>query len=80
MEGGIEINATVTEVQRGVSGISRRTRWRVLYRYEYTAGWPLAGTSRPLLEDAARELRPGDHVLIKVDPGRPERSLFVGRK
>jgi hypothetical protein len=46
-------------------------RWRVLYQYEYTVGWALAGTSRPLPEDAARKLRPGDRVLIKVDLGRP---------
>jgi hypothetical protein len=79
MEGGIEINATVTKVRRG-GGISRRARWRVLYRYEYTVGWPLAGISRPLSENTVSELRPGDQVLIKVDPGRPERSLFVGRR
>jgi hypothetical protein len=79
MEGGIEISATVTKVRCSVSGVSHQTRCRVLYRYEYTVGWPLAGISRPLSEDTVRELRPGDQVLIKVDPGRPERSLFVGR-
>jgi Protein of unknown function (DUF3592) len=79
MEGGIEINATITKVRRSVSGVSRQARWRVLYRYEYTVGWPLTGISRPLSGDTVSKLRPGDQVLIKVDPGRPERSLFVGR-
>jgi Protein of unknown function (DUF3592) len=75
-EMGVEVQATVIEVRRIVSRISRQPRCRVLYQYEYTVGWALAGTSRPLSEDAARKFKPGDRVLIKVDPGRPERSVF----
>jgi hypothetical protein len=80
MEGGIDLDATVTEIRRSASRISHRARWRVLYRYEYTLGWPLEGKSRPLSGDIVSEFRPGDQVLIKVDPGRPERSVFVGRR
>jgi hypothetical protein len=78
MQAGIQITATVTDIHRSPIDINRQARWHVLYRYEYTAGQSLEGKSRPLPADAAEGFRPGDQVLIKVDPRRPEQSLFVG--
>jgi len=47
--------------------------------YEYTKGRQLEGKSHALPGEAVSAFKPGDKVLIKVDPGKPEESLFVGR-
>jgi hypothetical protein len=58
--------------------INRQTRWHVVYRYEYTKGRPLEGKSRALPGEEVWGFKPGDKVSIKVDPHRPEESLFLG--
>ena len=78
LESGIQLTATVTDIRRSPIDINRQARWYVLYRYEYTAGRRLEGKSRALSSAAVEGFRPGDPVLIRVDPGRPEESLFLG--
>jgi len=78
MRSGMQIIATVTDIRRSPININRQARWHVLYRYEYTAGRSLEGKSGPLAGDAVEGFRPGVQVLIKVDPRRPEKSLFLG--
>ena len=46
--------------------------------YEYTKGRPLEGKSRALSAEDVLGFRPGDTVQIKVDPQKPEDSLFLG--
>jgi len=77
-ESGIQLTATVSDIRRSPIDINRQARWHVLYRYEYTAGHRLEGKSRALSSAAVEGLRPGDPVLVKVDPKRPEDSLFLG--
>ena len=78
MESGIQLTATVTDIRRSPIDINRQARWHVHYRYEYTAGRPLEGRSRALSSAAVEGFRPGDQVFVKVDPRRPEDSLFLG--
>lgn len=78
MQSGVQLTATVIDIQRSMIDINRQTRWHVVYRYEYTKGRPLEGKSRALPGDAVWAFKPGDKVLIKVDPGKAEESLFLG--
>lgn len=75
---GIDLVATVIDLRRSAIDINRQARWHVRYRYEYSAGRVLEGESRALTGDDVQGYRPGDRVRIKVDPSKPEDSLFVG--
>lgn len=77
MRSGMQLTATVTDVRRSRIEINRRSRWFVCYRYEY-ADRTLTGESDPIAGEAVWEFKPGDRVMIKVDPRRPEDSLFLG--
>ena len=78
METGIGLVATVVDIQRSMLEINRQPRWQVVYRYEYAKGVPLTGKSRALSSADVFGFKPGDKVSIKVDPTRPEQSVFVG--
>ncbi|MGH6769410.1 MAG: DUF3592 domain-containing protein [Xanthobacteraceae bacterium] len=78
MQSGIQITATVIDIERSWIAINRQTRWHVVYRYEYTKGRPLDGKSHALPGEAVQGYRPGDQVTIKVDPQKPAESLFLG--
>ncbi len=78
MQSGVQLTATVIDIRRSMIDINRQTRWHVVYRYEYTKGRPLEGKSRAFPGEAVWAFKPGDKVLIKVDPGKPEESLFLG--
>jgi Protein of unknown function (DUF3592) len=77
MQSGIEVPATVTDVRRSRIEINRQTRWYVCYRYDYS-GRALAGESHSMPGEAVADFKPGDRVTIKVDPQKPEVSLFLG--
>jgi hypothetical protein len=78
MGSGLQLAATVTEIRQSAIKINREPRWHVVYRYEYTKGRPLDGKSRALPGEMVWALKPGDKVLIKVDPQQPNESLFLG--
>lgn len=78
MESGIELTATVIDIRRSAIDINRQARWHLVYRYEYSGGQPLQGESRALQGEAVADFKPGDKVLVRVDPERPQESLFVG--
>ena len=78
MQSGVQLTATVIDIRRSMIEINRQTRWQVVYRYEYTKGRPLHGKSRALSGETVSAFKPGDKVLIKVDPRQPEESLFLG--
>lgn len=78
MQSGVQLIATVIDIRQGMIKINRQTRWHLVYRYEYTKGRLLEGKSRALPGEAVQGLAPGDRVNIKVDPQKPEESLFLG--
>ena len=78
MQSGVPLTATVPDIRRSAIRINRRSRWHVRCRYEYSVGYPLEGESRALPPDAVQNFCPGDKVRIKVDPRRPEESVFLG--
>jgi hypothetical protein len=77
MRTGVPVSATVRDVRRSRVEINRRSRWYVCYRYEYD-GRKLTGESHSMAGEWVADFKPGDAVQIKVDPGRPEDSLFMG--
>jgi hypothetical protein len=77
MQTGIEVPATVTDLRRSKIDINRQARWHVCYRYQYN-GRSLQGESRALTGDRVMDFKPGDAVQIKIDPLKPEESLFLG--
>jgi len=77
MNEGMAVRATVTDVHRSRIEINRRSRWYVAYRYEY-GGRKLTGESHSLPAEWVLDFKPGDAVQIKVDPRKPEDSLFMG--
>ncbi|MEX2127256.1 MAG: DUF3592 domain-containing protein [Xanthobacteraceae bacterium] len=79
MQIGVPVTATVLDVRRSRLEINRQSRWVVLYRYEYPKGQVREGKSGGLIAEEVMEFKPGDAVQIKVDPHKPEESLFLGR-
>jgi hypothetical protein len=79
MEAGLAFTARVTDIRRSPVDINRQARWHVHYRYDYAAGRTLEGRSRALPAHEVEGLAPGTEVRIKVDPGKPEESLYLGR-
>lgn len=78
MQTGMPVSATVTDVRRSIVEVNRQTRWYVCYRYD-CGGRTLTGESDNMPGDMAMDFKPGDRVSIKVDPQKPEESLFIGR-
>ena len=78
MEAGITLTATITGIRQSAIKINRQPRYHVAYRYEYTKGRPLTGESRGMSAEAVERFRPGEPAAIKVDPQRPQTSLFIG--
>lgn len=77
-ETGIERTATVTNIRQSLIKINRQPRYHVVYRYRYTSDQSFTGESRAISAYWAERFKPGDEVSIKVDPQRPEQSLFLG--
>jgi hypothetical protein len=78
LQAGIELPATVTDVRRSLVEINRQTRWYLCYRYEY-GDRTLTGESDNMPGDMVSDFKPGDRLRIKIDPGKPEDSLFLGK-
>ena len=69
--------ATITDVRRSRIEINKQSRWYVCYRYEH-GGRKLTGESHSMRGEWVTDFKPGDVVEIRVDPARPEDSLFMG--
>ena len=79
METGKQLSATVVEISRSLISVNRQPRWHVVYRYQ-DGGRTLQGKSHMLTADAVEDFKPGDRVNIKIDPQKPEDSLFLGKE
>jgi hypothetical protein len=79
MQIGVPVTAHVLDVRRSRIEINRQTRWIVEYRYEYPKGRVIEGKSGGLIADEVWGFKPGDEVQIKVDPERPQESVFLGK-
>jgi hypothetical protein len=77
MKAGVPASATVTDVRRSRVEINRRSRWHVAYRYEYL-GRQFTGKSHPMGAEWVDGFKPGDAVQVRIDPRKPEDSLFMG--
>ncbi len=77
MESGLSLTATVTDIRESPIRINRQIRWNVCYRYEFN-GKKLEGKSRALPGPQVADFKPGQTVAIKLDPTKPEDSLFLG--
>jgi hypothetical protein len=77
MESGLSLTATVTDIRESLIKINRQIRWNVCYRYEFNDK-TLEGKSRALPGPQVADFKPGQSVNIKLDPTKPEDSLFLG--
>lgn len=77
MQFGIQLTATVIDVERSRIEINRQSRWHVRYRYEH-GGRTFEGRSRTMHGEDVWTFKPGDKVTIKIDPQNPGESLFLG--
>lgn len=78
MQLGTPITATIADIRRSALKINREPRFHVCYRYTDGIGRMHEGQSRALAAEAVAGFKPGDRVNIKIDPQRPEQSLFLG--
>lgn len=58
---------------------NKRVQWKVVYEYGDRTGAIHRGSSGYLDPDEAAEWQVGDRGRIRVDPARPERSIWIGR-
>ena len=77
IETGLSLTATVTDIRESPIKINRQIRWNVCYRYEFNDR-KLEGKSRALPGPQVADFKPGQTVNIKLDPTKPEDSLFLG--
>lgn len=77
METGLTLTATVTDISLSPLKINKQTRWNVCYRYVFNDKTH-EGKSRALPGPQMAEFKSGQTVTIKLDPAKPEESLFLG--
>jgi hypothetical protein len=77
METGLTLTAVVTDIRESPFKINRQIRWNVCYRYEFN-GHKLESKSRALRGPQVADFKPGQSVKIKLDPAKPEDTLFLG--
>ncbi|HXF82138.1 MAG TPA: DUF3592 domain-containing protein [bacterium] len=76
---GVSVRGEVIAVDQTGVRYNRRVQWRLTYRYADRTGRQHRGQSGYLEPDEAAEWKVGDAVLIRIDPGRPARSVWMGR-
>jgi len=79
METGKQLSGTVVEIRRSLISVNRQPRWHVVYRYQ-DGSRALQGKSRMLTAEAVEDFKPGARVRTKIDPQKPEESLFLGKE
>jgi Protein of unknown function (DUF3592) len=79
LQSGVQTAATVIDIERSRIEINRQSRWHVRYRYEH-GGRTFDGRSRALHGEDVWSYKPGDKIAIRIDPQKPEESLFVGTR
>lgn len=77
---GTSAPGTVTDVRETNVRVNNRTQWAVHYTYRDHVGQTRTGDSGPLPPGEAQEWQQGDTGLVRFDPERPERSVWVGKE
>lgn len=75
---GLIVPATVTSVQPTRLEINGRPQWRLEYSFEDLSGRPQTRHVTISPEDAS-EWDSGDRGIIRVDPDRPTRVVWIGK-
>ncbi|MDQ7842439.1 MAG: DUF3592 domain-containing protein [Armatimonadota bacterium] len=76
---GRAVEGEVIAVEQTRMRYNGRFQWRLTYRYADGTGEQHRGQSGYLEPDEAAEWKVGDAVLVRIDPSRPARSVWVGR-
>ena len=76
---GLTAEGEVTAVQETNMRYNRRIQWVLRYRYEDRMGVAHEGRSGYLEPEEAEAWSVGDKGVIRFDPRRLERSIWVGR-
>lgn len=76
---GLTAEAEVIGVDQTGMRYNKRWQWKVVYEYVDRAGARQHGSSGYLDPDEAAEWQVGDKGMIRIDPARPERSIWIGR-
>ena len=75
---GVVAEATVIEVRLARIRINRVQQWLIRYQYQDDRGQAQRGSEHLSPEDA-EQWKEGDHVTIRYDRRRPDRSLWIGK-
>jgi len=76
---GLALDAEVIAIDPTGMRYNRRLQWKIVYQYVDGAGVRHRGSSGYLDPDEAAAWRVGDTGQVRVDPGHPARSTWVGR-
>lgn len=75
---GLTAAGTVDAVLPTRYMVNGRGQWRLQYRFPDASGGEHTGRSTYLADDEAARWQPGDACLVRYDPARPERSVWLG--
>ena len=75
---GLIVPATVTSVQPTTLEINGSPQWRLDYSFDDRRGRPRRHHVTMSSEDAS-EWHSGDRGIIRVDPNRPSRVVWIGK-
>jgi len=76
---GLAAEGEVIAVDQTGMRYNGRAQWKIVYQYRDRTGASQRGVSGYLEPDEAAEWHVGDKGLVRVDPNRPARSIWVGR-
>lgn len=76
---GWRADAEVIEVGPTNFRLNRIPQWAIRYRYRDHAGNVHEAKSAPMAQEEARGWKPGDRGRVLLDPGRPQRGMWLGK-
>lgn len=79
MQYGVSTEGTVTKVGPGSVTVNHVPQWQISYIYKDVRGREWKGTTKHMPPDRAMVWVAGDKGPVKYDPGKPQKSLWVGR-
>jgi hypothetical protein len=76
---GLTAQGEVLAVEETSFRYNRRVQWKIRYRYVDRMGEEHRGSSGYLEPEEAAEWKAGDVGVVRFDPRRPSRSIWIGR-